>query len=47
MTDSGFEIPPDHIASQIRSTLDRSSPVITLDVLLFVCRSCRPLPYPR
>ena len=28
MTESGFEMPPDHMVSQIRSTLDFSSPVI-------------------
>ena len=28
MTESGFEMPPDHIVSQMRSTLDLSSPVI-------------------
>ena len=28
MTDSGFEMPPDHMVSQMRSTLDFSSPVI-------------------
>ena len=28
MTESGFETPPDHIVSQMRSTLDFSSPVI-------------------
>ena len=30
MTESGFEMPPDHIVSQIRSTLDFSSPVIMI-----------------
>ena len=28
MTESGLEMPPDHIVSQMRSTLDLSSPVI-------------------
>ena len=30
MTESGFEMPPDHMVSQIRSTLDFSSPVIMI-----------------
>src|SRR5437588_2022506 len=28
MTESGLEMPPDHMVSQMRSTLDLSSPVI-------------------
>ena len=28
MTESGFEMPPDHIVFQMLSTLDLSSPVI-------------------
>lgn len=28
MTDSGFEMPPDHMVSQMRSTLDFNSPAI-------------------
>ena len=30
MTESGFEMPPDHMVSQILSTLDLSSPVIMI-----------------
>ena len=33
MTESGFEMPPDHMVSQIRSTLDFSSPVIMIAYL--------------
>ena len=33
MTESGFEMPPDHMVSQIRSTLDLSSPVIMISSL--------------
>ena len=36
MTDSGLEMPPDHMVSQMRSILDLSSPVIissTLELL--------------
>ena len=32
MTESGFEMPPDHMVSQIRSTLDFSSPVIMISI---------------
>ena len=30
MTESGFEMPPDHMVFQIPSTLDFSSPVIMI-----------------
>ena len=59
MTESGFEMPPDHMVSQMLSTLDLSSPAIMISPLNPACSvatsrkrlgehtSCSQRPYPQ